>query len=427
VPLEIGASSATSIELSIATNVIGNFTANDIDSRTAVPLVIGKATATALTLADTGITSTFEGPVHCDENLFVNDGAAGAVTANANADELVVESSGAGGMSILAPDASASAIFFGSPSDNIGAYIEWHHNNSNFAIGPHKSGSTTKIKSGDNTTALTLDSSQNSTFAGTLFVNDGAAGAVTAHVNADEFVVESSAGEGGISILVPDASSANLFFGSVTDNVGSYIQWDYTSSAFALGSHKSGASTTIRSAEFVTGITLDSSQNTTLAGWLDRKKASVRAYNNGTQSIAVPVGPNFYGTTVSFGTEEYDANGDFSSNRFTNNSGVTKSYLVTFHTYQGVMAAGESFEFFCAPNIDPTTVSATTMHAYTDMIYHFFEWDSGLVRTDWSGVIRLASTEWFEVGIYFGGTGSQAIGSASSRADLMTSINIEEL
>ena len=75
-----------------------------------------------------------------DGTLHVHTATAGSVSANANADNLIVENSGAGGISILTPDASAGGLFFGSPSDNIGAALRWNHDNDQFAIGPDKSG-----------------------------------------------------------------------------------------------------------------------------------------------------------------------------------------------------------------------------------------------------------------------------------------------
>ena len=65
-----------------------------------------------------GITNP-DGPLH------VESGTAGAVAAQAVADELTLESSGETGMSILSPDANSSNIYFGSPADASGAIVQY--------------------------------------------------------------------------------------------------------------------------------------------------------------------------------------------------------------------------------------------------------------------------------------------------------------
>ena len=60
-----------------------------------------------------------------DGTLHVHTGSAGSITAPTDGDELVVENSAAGGITILTPDASQANLIFGSPSDNNGAQISW--------------------------------------------------------------------------------------------------------------------------------------------------------------------------------------------------------------------------------------------------------------------------------------------------------------
>ena len=58
---------------------------------------------------------------------------------------------------------------------------------------------------------------------GTLHVHTATAGAVTAHVNADDLIVENSA-DGGITILTPNDATGALYFGDEDDsNVGRII------------------------------------------------------------------------------------------------------------------------------------------------------------------------------------------------------------
>ena len=63
-----------------------------------------------------------------DGTFHIHTASAGTVTADTQANDLVIEGSGNTGISILAPDASASQIRFGSPADNFGARLSWNYN-----------------------------------------------------------------------------------------------------------------------------------------------------------------------------------------------------------------------------------------------------------------------------------------------------------
>lgn len=105
----------------------------------------------AYVLQNLGVgTSSPDGTTH------IFSGSAGTVTAHVNADDLVVENSGLGGVSILTPDANPSIIYFGSPSDNIGASINWTYDSSAFVIETSKSGATMAFKTGASVTAMTI-------------------------------------------------------------------------------------------------------------------------------------------------------------------------------------------------------------------------------------------------------------------------------
>jgi len=83
-----------------------------------------------------------------DGTLHVHTATAGTVTANGGADEIVLESDGNTGLTILAPDASLAQIYFGTPSDNVGAYIRWQHDSNFMQLGPHKTGADLRLNSG---------------------------------------------------------------------------------------------------------------------------------------------------------------------------------------------------------------------------------------------------------------------------------------
>ena len=62
-----------------------------------------------------------------DGTLHVHTASAGSVTANGSADDLVVESSGDAGLSILTPAANNGRIYFGSPTNNAYGQIDYDH------------------------------------------------------------------------------------------------------------------------------------------------------------------------------------------------------------------------------------------------------------------------------------------------------------
>ena len=98
---------------------------------------------------------------------------------------------------------------------------------------------------------------------GTLHVATASAGSVTANASADDLVVENST-HGGITILVPDASAANLNFGTASDNVGASLQWDYdgdTNGLFTLETNKASAQLVLGSGDGVEAVRIDASGN----------------------------------------------------------------------------------------------------------------------------------------------------------------------
>lgn len=74
---------------------------------------------------------------------------------------------------------------------------------------------------------------------GTLHAHTATAGAVTANTSADELVIENSA-DGGMNILTPDASTANIFLGSPTATLGAAMTWNYSNTRMYLGTAVAG-------------------------------------------------------------------------------------------------------------------------------------------------------------------------------------------
>jgi hypothetical protein len=91
--------------------------------------------------------------------LSVYSGAAGAYVVNAAADELVLENSASGGLSVVTPDASTGNIFFGSPSRQIGSQISWNHSGGLFTLGTGLSGSQVQFLAGNSVEAMRIDGS----------------------------------------------------------------------------------------------------------------------------------------------------------------------------------------------------------------------------------------------------------------------------
>jgi len=102
-------------------------------------------------------------------------GSSGA-TAQGNADEIVAEGSGEAGISILTPDANQGGLYFGSPTENIGAAIKWKHSTGQAIFETNKVGATQELRADDQVTNLTLSGasgSESAVFAGTVTATDG--------------------------------------------------------------------------------------------------------------------------------------------------------------------------------------------------------------------------------------------------------------
>jgi len=96
------------------------------------------------------------GAVTPDGTLHVHTASAGSVTASSSADNFVLENSSGGGMSFLVPDASTSAIVWGSPSSNYGAQAIWTYATKQMRIGPQVSGSNLVLTTDADTSVVTL-------------------------------------------------------------------------------------------------------------------------------------------------------------------------------------------------------------------------------------------------------------------------------
>ena len=96
-----------------------------------------------------------------DGTVHVHTASAGSVTSHIHADNLTVEDSGNGGISILTPDASNSALYFGSPSDSAGAGLYWNYNTRVLSISTLNATGKLSFNSGNDAAAVVIDDSGN--------------------------------------------------------------------------------------------------------------------------------------------------------------------------------------------------------------------------------------------------------------------------
>ena len=176
--------------------------------------------------------------------ITINSGDSGG-TADAVADDLVVESSGNGGLSAMVPDASTGYIGIGSASQSLGALMSYNHGasgaNKLMKVGTNLGGGSVQLVSGNGATALTIDSSQNATFAGTL-----AAGATTVtqlQLGDSEQIILGAGSDlrlqhDGSNSIIEDQGTGNLIFRgqseiSFTNSAGTETYADFNNNGAA--------------------------------------------------------------------------------------------------------------------------------------------------------------------------------------------------
>ena len=94
-----------------------------------------------------------------DGLLHAHTATAGSVTASTDADELIVENSAHGGISILVPDDQTSCLYFGQASSNRTARVDYDGNANIMHVGTTKASGQLQLQSANGTTGVTLDAS----------------------------------------------------------------------------------------------------------------------------------------------------------------------------------------------------------------------------------------------------------------------------
>ncbi|MBF0623027.1 MAG: hypothetical protein HQL54_14000 [Magnetococcales bacterium] len=94
-------------------------------------------------------------------NLHIKSGDSGLTAPSSEADAFVIEGGDTTGMSILAPNAASTIIYFGALSDKTGAMIGWRHSTKRMQIGTRNGSGYLILHTADNVEALRIDKDQN--------------------------------------------------------------------------------------------------------------------------------------------------------------------------------------------------------------------------------------------------------------------------
>ena len=171
------------------------------------PSIIDNGNATAITI-DSSENSTFAGAISvageitANGTVNVHTASAGTVSASTQADDIVIENSAEGGMTIITPDDQSARIRFTSPSTNNdvgGAFVFYRQNINKMQIGTSVAGGVLSLASGAGTEALVLDGS------GNLLVGNTVANPASGFSNQKGFGYTFSTGKVEIATTANDA------------------------------------------------------------------------------------------------------------------------------------------------------------------------------------------------------------------------------
>lgn len=101
------------------------------------------------------------GIARTDGTLHAHTATAGVVIAHTDADELVAENSVAGGISILTPDVNNSNLYFGSPSDSVGAIVKWNYNSNLMSLSTARTGAELALLTANQVEAVRINGGGN--------------------------------------------------------------------------------------------------------------------------------------------------------------------------------------------------------------------------------------------------------------------------
>lgn len=145
-------------------------------------------------------------------------GVYGGAGPNTARDDIVIESNGSAGISILTPNTNTGSIVFGDPESNIAGRLDYRHTTNDFAL----------VASGvTNIFGTVID------FGTRLSLLDTAASGATASTAGDALVIDASVAT-GISILTPNTTTGNIYFGDPEDNDVGRIVYNHNTNTMSF-------------------------------------------------------------------------------------------------------------------------------------------------------------------------------------------------
>ena len=93
--------------------------------------------------------------------LHIHSTSAGDVVAHASYNDFVIEGGSTVGMNILSADVGLSGLGFGTPSDNLGSYLQWDFTNNLMSVGTARTGGNLRLVTGNNVEQIRIQSNGN--------------------------------------------------------------------------------------------------------------------------------------------------------------------------------------------------------------------------------------------------------------------------
>jgi len=183
-----------------------------------------------------------------ENSVIINNGDSGA-TPSGLADELVVEASGTGGITIATSNANSGTLYFATPGAPAGAYLLWDYDgntNGLFDVGTAKANAELRFLSGNASEAMRINSS------GNVYVGTSSP-SIARKFLVDTGVVETYIDESGGDALIGTNTSHDLgfvtsatfrmFIQDSTGNVG--IGTTSPSAKFQVSANSTGSAATV--------------------------------------------------------------------------------------------------------------------------------------------------------------------------------------
>ncbi len=161
-------------------------------------------------------------------SMTISTGDSGVTSANAQGDDLIIESAGNAGLIIATPNTATGHIIFADPQDDNVGMIRYNHSSTTDTLQIVVDGiralsfdASSRISTG------TILSDLIGAQGGSMTISTGNSGVTTADANADELIIEGT-GQLGISILTPNDKKGSIVFGDPEDNNRGQILYNHT-------------------------------------------------------------------------------------------------------------------------------------------------------------------------------------------------------